>query len=103
MLELQLLFKCSFLVPNLELQLLFKCSVLAPNLELQLLFKRSCLAPNLFGFSVWLGERRVWLRGASGRVLEGRVWLRGASCRGVVGRCHKQMEWAGFKFKVLRV
>ena len=35
-------------------------------------------------------QRRVWLRGASGRVLEGRVWLRGASCRGVVGRCHKQ-------------
>ena len=47
--------------------------------------------------SVWLGERRVWLRGASGEswmgmfglVLEGSgwlgerpVWLRGASCRG---------------------
>ena len=48
-------------------------------------------------FEVRLGESwmgGVWLRGASGWVLEGRVWLRGASCRGVVGRCHKQMEWA---------
>ena len=33
--------------------------------------------------SVWLGERRVWLRGASGRVLDGDVWLRGASWRGL--------------------
>ena len=102
MLELQLLFKCSFLVPNLELQLLFKCSVLAQILSCN--FSSSARVwHQSFRVSVWLGERRVWLRGASGRVLEGRVWLRGASCRGVVGRCHKQMEWAGFKFKVLRV
>ena len=42
-------------------------------------------------------------RGASGRVLEGRVWLRGASCRGVVGRCNKQMGWAGLEVRLAGV
>ena len=35
--------------------------------------------------TVWLAERRVWLRGASGKVLDGDVWLRGASWRVVFG------------------
>ena len=57
----------------------------------------------------WVGFGWVWVFGLEVCLVflawraAGRVWLRGASCRGVVGRCNKQMGWAGLEVRLAGV